>query len=82
MTDWETNQEAYINLTQVNEIYKYNIIILKQNNERRGKAWIEYETLKWLVSKTLNFIRWDIFLKKTDTFTMIKWNFAVAMGVA
>ena len=48
MTDWETNQKAYINLTQVNGISKYNIIIPKQKNEKREKAGIEYETLKWL----------------------------------
>ena len=52
MTDWETNHKAYINLTQVNKISKYNIIIPKQKNEKREKAGIEYETLKWLVGKT------------------------------
>ena len=37
MIDLETNQKAYINLTQVNGISKYNIIIPKQKNEKREK---------------------------------------------
>ena len=47
MTDCEKKQKGYINLTQVNEISKYNIIIPKQKNEKGKKAGIEYETLKW-----------------------------------
>ena len=38
--------KAYINLKQMKEISKYNIIKPKQKNEKRGKAGIEYETLK------------------------------------
>ena len=39
MIDLETNKKAYINLTQVNGISKYNIIIPKQKNEKREKSW-------------------------------------------
>ena len=46
MTDCEKKQKGYINLTQVNEISKYNIIIPKQKNEKGKKAGIEYKTLK------------------------------------
>ena len=38
--------KAYINLKQMKEISKYNIIKPKQKNEKRGKSEIEYETLK------------------------------------
>ena len=53
-TNWETNQKAYINLTQLNRMFKYNIIMPKHKNEKGEKvekARIEYETLKWLVDK-------------------------------
>ena len=44
ITDLETNKKDHINLTQMNEISKYNTIIRKQKNEKGKK--LEYETLK------------------------------------
>ena len=57
----------------MNGISKYNIIIPKQKNEKREKAGIEYETLKWLMGYK-KFIKWD---NNTHTFTLIKWNFTL-----
>ena len=46
-----TNQNAYINLTQVNESSEYNIIIPKQKKEKKGnKGKKLYLTMKHLMT--------------------------------
>ena len=70
-TDWETKQNAYINLIPVNEISKYSIIIPIQKNKKRVKLEFNMKDLNNSWVKMI--LKWDD-LKKNKHINSHWWN--------